>query len=185
MRDGAEALGRSSKTRSTASKPSLLQSAQAPINIWGAPGAKGISHLSEAAPRSEALAALVPHLPAELLAEGLAATNDIANEKRRLEALVALAPQLPAELLGEALAAAKVMADEEGRSQALEKLAPHLPASLLREFLTAVLDSIPLLRRDKAFSLVTTTLENFITCGGVAVAEDIRKAISDVSRWYP
>ena len=88
-------------------------------------------------------------------------------------------------VLTEALAATKTIADEEDRSEALGELAPHLPTSLLKEFLAAVLDTIPMLRRDRALSLTTATLSNIIASGGTATAEDIRKAINDVSQWYP
>ena len=88
-------------------------------------------------------------------------------------------------VLAEALAAAKTIADEGDRSRALGELAPHLPTSLLKEFLAAVLDTIPMLRRDRALSLTTATLSNIIASGGTATAEDIRKGINDVSQWYP
>ena len=81
--------------------------------------------------RSQALAALAPHLgPTErdrALREALEAARAIGDEGSRSEALAAPAPRLvelghPAE----ALEAARAIGDERARSEALAALAPHL-----------------------------------------------------------
>jgi hypothetical protein len=92
--------------------------------------------------RSEALVALAPNLPGELLRKGLdAAGSIIESEWARSEALAALAPHLPAELLREALDAARSIGIERARSRALVALARHLPepgrSAVLREALDA------------------------------------------------
>ena len=91
--------------------------------------------------RSEALAALAPHLPTHLFAEALAAARTIDNENWRSRALAVLAPHLPAEqqpaVYAEALAAARTIDNEDWRSEALAALAPHLPPHLLADALAA------------------------------------------------
>ncbi len=77
--------------------------------------------------RSEALAALAPHLTEPLLGEALEAARAIGDEGDRSAALAALAPRL-AELghPAEALEAARAIGDEGYRSVALAALAPDL-----------------------------------------------------------
>ena len=80
--------------------------------------------------RSEALAALAPHLTAPLLGEALEAARAIGAEWHRFKALAALAPRLaPTErdqALREALEAARAIEYGESRSAALAALAPRL-----------------------------------------------------------
>jgi len=51
--------------------------------------------IEEAEARTQALAALAPHLPEDLLAEALNAAREIRDERYRARALAALAPYLP------------------------------------------------------------------------------------------
>ena len=91
--------------------------------------------------RSEALAALAPHLPAEqqpaVYTDALAAARTIDSEYWRSRALAALAPHLPPLLLADALAAARAIKDGRAKSEALAALAPHLPPALLADALAA------------------------------------------------
>ena len=84
------------------------------------------------------LATLAPDLPADLLAEALAATATIASYDTRAKALTALAPHLPADqqpdVFRRALSAASGVQDFS-RESVLTALAPHLPADLLGEAL--------------------------------------------------
>ncbi|WP_232219038.1 hypothetical protein [Chloroflexus sp. Y-396-1] len=83
--------------------------------------------------RSEALAALAPHLPppllADVLADALAAARAIKWDDARARALAALAPHLPPPLLADALAAARAIMWDDARARALAALAPHLAAT--------------------------------------------------------
>jgi hypothetical protein len=91
--------------------------------------------------RADALSALVPHLPLELLPHALAAARAIRGTGARAEALGALAPYLPPELLRKALAAARALRHAQPRSKALLTLAPLLDAkerrTVLRQALVA------------------------------------------------
>jgi hypothetical protein len=87
--------------------------------------------------RANALAALAPQLPEDLLPEALAVAQTIRNDLNRSQALAALVPQLPDDLLGEALATAGAIWYQRSRSQALAALAPRLPDDLLPEALAA------------------------------------------------
>lgn len=92
--------------------------------------------------RSATLAALVKHLPVELIAEALTIARGIGDEYDRALALGALAPHLPEvqqpAVLLEALATAKGIESEYYHAKVLEALAPHLPPPLLTEALAAV-----------------------------------------------
>ncbi|MEZ0395411.1 MAG: hypothetical protein ABWK53_03125, partial [Anaerolineales bacterium] len=87
--------------------------------------------------QADALAALAPHLPPELLPEALAAAREIQNDRQRADALAALVPHLPPDLFPEALAATREIQYEQHRADALAALAPHLPPELLPEALAA------------------------------------------------
>ena len=77
--------------------------------------------------RSEALAALAPHLTEPLLREALEATRAIGGEWSWSRRLAALAPHLAgAGHPAEALEAARAIEEEWPRSEALAALAPHL-----------------------------------------------------------
>jgi hypothetical protein len=84
------------------------------------------------------LATLAPDLPADLLAEALAATATITSYDTRAQALTALAPHLPADqqpgVFRRALAAAGGVQDYN-RERVLTAMAPLLPADLLGEAL--------------------------------------------------
>jgi len=81
--------------------------------------------------RAEALTALAPHLPADLLGQALATASAISGESARARALTALAPHLLPDLrasaLGEALATTAAISGEYDQAEALTALAPHLP----------------------------------------------------------
>jgi len=91
--------------------------------------------------RAWALAALAPHLPADLLDQALAVATAITSDPDRARALAALAPHLPADqqpaVLGQALAATTTITNDYDRAQVLVWLAPHLPADLLSPALAA------------------------------------------------
>ena len=78
---------------------------------------------------AEALQALAPHLPPDLLPDALAAARAITSEWARGRVLQALAPHLPPNeqpaVYAEALATARAIADEWARVEALQALAPH------------------------------------------------------------
>ena len=90
-------------------------------------GAGGGGAFGDERARSQALAALAPHL-AELghPAEALEAARAIESEWSRSRALAALAPHLTEPLLREALEAARAIGNWGARSEALAALAPHL-----------------------------------------------------------
>jgi Protein of unknown function (DUF3489) len=91
--------------------------------------------------RSDALAALAPHLASEQLGKALAAAKAIGDKGDRSRALTALAPYLAPEqrpeAFGEALAAAEAVGDKKYRSRALAALAPHLAPEQLGHALAA------------------------------------------------
>ncbi|NPA91581.1 MAG: hypothetical protein GXO55_09070, partial [Chloroflexi bacterium] len=87
--------------------------------------------------RAEALAALAPHLPEDLMAQALGAARMIASDRYRAEALAALAPHLPQDLMAQALVAARKIRDQDHRALALAALAPHLPQDLMAQALDA------------------------------------------------
>jgi formylglycine-generating enzyme required for sulfatase activity len=76
---------------------------------------------------ANALTALAPHLPAELMGEALGIALSLPDEGARVAGLQALAPYLPQDLLAEALAAARTIDNAYIRVFALGALAPHLP----------------------------------------------------------
>jgi hypothetical protein len=90
--------------------------------------------------RAEALSALVPYLPPDLLPAAFAAIQDIEDEFARARALRALAPHLPPDLLPAAFAAIQDIEDEFARARALRALAPHLPPDLILAAFAAVQD---------------------------------------------
>ena len=102
-----------------------------------------LAELKDVLGRAKTLAALAPHLPAELLADALSAAKTIGDEQYRAAALAALAPHLPAEqqqeVLADALRDAKAIGDEQYRAAALAALAPHLPAEQQQEVLADAL----------------------------------------------
>jgi hypothetical protein len=90
--------------------------------------------------RAEALSALVPYLPPDLLPAAFAAIQDIEDEFARARALRALAPHLPPDLILAAFAAVQDIEDEFARADVLGALAPHLPPDLLLAAFAAVQD---------------------------------------------
>jgi hypothetical protein len=76
--------------------------------------------------RAQALAALAPHLSADLLPGALEAARTITDEQHRAQALAALAPHLSADLLAGALEAARTITDAYLEAKALAGLAPIL-----------------------------------------------------------
>ena len=92
--------------------------------------------------RAEALSALVPYLPPDLLLAAFAAIQDIEDEFARADALGALAPHLPPDLLPAALAAAEDIQNADARADALRALAPHLPLDLRSQALHNALAAI-------------------------------------------
>jgi hypothetical protein len=84
------------------------------------------------------LAALAPHLPADLFAEALhAARRGVSDEDEWAQMLAGLASQLPADLLAEALDAARRISTKDNRAHVLAGLASQLPADLLVQALDA------------------------------------------------
>jgi hypothetical protein len=119
-------------------------------------------------PRVEALTALAPHLPADLMPRALDAAaalneNDFFSSSPRAKALAGLAPHLPADLMARALDAALTIRDHYSRVEALTALAPHLPASQLARALDAAAGNLEittaLLRRSES---TVTVIENDI-----------------------
>ena len=110
--------------------------------------ARALAHISpmpDESQRAQALAEIMPILPAPLKPEALAAARRIMDEGARADALSGLAEHLPealkAEAVREALAAARGITAEYARAQALSRLAEHLPevlkAEAVREALVA------------------------------------------------
>ena len=84
---------------------------------------------------ADALGALAPHLPPELLAAALETARSLQDEGSRANALGALAPHLPASeqpaVYAAALETARSIQEEWRRDLALGALAPHLSPELL------------------------------------------------------
>jgi hypothetical protein len=77
--------------------------------------------------RATALAALVPHLPPELIRDTHPLIAPPIDETDRVRSCVTLAPYLPADLAMETLEAVRRLADPVQRIEALTNLAPYLP----------------------------------------------------------
>ena len=90
--------------------------------------------------RAEALSALVPHLPPDLLPTAFVAAQDISDESARARALGALAPHLSPDLLLTAFAAVRDITNESARTRALSALAPYLSSDLLCAAFAAIRD---------------------------------------------
>jgi DNA polymerase III delta prime subunit len=108
--------------------PPALLAALVEKGVWTA--AQGLAYARQAPDprqRAEALTALSPHLPPDLLPQALATARDIEDEHWRVAALTALIPRLSSNLLPEALATAQEIKDGYWRAQALAALAFHLP----------------------------------------------------------
>jgi len=85
---------------------------------------------AEAVPdaRADALVALAPHIPDELLSDALAVASVTNDPDARVKALAAFLPHLRGELRMRAHADAIAAADSaQNRAQALAALAPHMP----------------------------------------------------------
>jgi hypothetical protein len=89
--------------------------------------------------RADALTALVPHLPLDLLAQALTAATAITDEGSRAAVLAALAPHLPSDLLAQAPDIAAAITDDSFRAEALSALAPQVPAQRRPDVLTQAL----------------------------------------------
>jgi hypothetical protein len=109
--------------------------------------------------RARVLAALAPHLPAELLQQALDATHTIGNGGNRAHALVALTPRL----------AALPLRDLETMwTQTLRVLAARTRPRLIADFVRL----IPVLASLAGQNTPTELSE-------------IARAIQDVARWWP
>ena len=102
--------------------------------------ARALAHIPpmpDESQRAQALAEIMPILPAPLKPEALAAARGITDEGARARVLSGLAEHLPealkAEAVREALAAARGITDEGARAWALSGLAEHLPEALKAE----------------------------------------------------
>jgi len=85
--------------------------------------------------RADALAALAPHLPADLLPEALAVARTCEPDYVRAGALETLGSHVPAGLLPDALAAAQDIASNWGRYRALSGLLSRVPADQYQDVL--------------------------------------------------
>src|SRR5262249_45271741 len=107
------------------------------------------------ADRAQALGWLVPHLSAELKAEGLAealaAARLIEAPSARVWPLGVLVPHLSAalraEVLAEALAVARLIEDPSERAQALGRLVPQWSGEILQQECEELLDMLPRCQR--------------------------------------
>ncbi len=154
--------------------------------------------------RAEALEALAPRLPPDLLPEALAAAREIQNEFDRARALTALAERLPEvlpaalaaareiqnefdraraltalaerlpEVLPAALAAAREIRDEGPRAFALAALAPHLPPDLLPAALAAAREIQSEYARARALTALATHLPPDLLPEALAAAREIQ-----------
>jgi hypothetical protein len=128
--------------------------------------------------RAEALSALAPYLPSDLLPTAFAAAQDISNASARAQALAALAPYLPSDLLPAALAAAQDISEASARARALGALAPHLPPNLLsqtlRDALTAARNISDESARAAALGTLAPHLPPDLLPAALAAARDIR-----------
>ncbi len=142
--------------------------------------------IADESARAQALAALIPQLPAEqqsaILQRVIDATLAIANDGRRVEALAALVPQLPAEqqpaILQHALDAALAIDDDWLRGDALAALAPLLTGAPLARALDAALAT----RDEWGRAEVLASLAPQLTGAPLARALDAALAIGD--EWW-
>ena len=133
--------------------------------------------------RAQALAEIMPILPAPLKPEALAAARRIMDEGARADALSGLAEHLPealkAEAVREALAAARGITDEGARARALSGLAGHLPEELKAEALAAARGITEEGTRAEALSGITPHLLEESKAGVVAEALAAARGITD------
>jgi hypothetical protein len=133
--------------------------------------ARGFEYDSD---RARALAALAPHLGADLLPTALEMARAIRLVDHRTEALAALAPHLGADLLPIALEMARPI-DEWYRVQVLAALAPHLGADLLPDALNAALAIEHRWRRARALAALAPHLGPNL----LPIALEMTRAIGD------
>jgi hypothetical protein len=126
--------------------------------------------------RAEALSALVPYLPPDLLLAAFAAIQDIEDEFARARALRALAPHLPPDLILASFAAVQDIEDEFARADALGALAPHLPPDLLLAAFAAIQDIEDEFARADALGALAPHLPPDLLPAALAAAEDIQNA---------
>ena len=135
--------------------------------------------------RCRALAVLAPQLTPALLDGALNAILAIPDKGVCAWGLAALAPHLPPELLAEALAAARAITCEVARSFTLAALAPHLTRADQSTVVCEVFDCIPFLDRATALERLTVLVRCIVETDGISALRETRRAIIDVSRWYP
>jgi hypothetical protein len=141
--------------------------------------------------RASAITELAPHLPADLLANALAAARAIRGAYPCAKALAGMALHLPPEerpaALADALAAALAISDENHRAEALAGLAPHLPPEVLPEALDALLGTCARLPRPQAISRLVGAVAGIgmEQLGGEATVRELVSAIVEVGRRWP
>lgn len=131
---------------------------------------------------TQAIKTLAPHLPADLLAEALAAAT--ASSICSAEPLIALAPRLPPELLADALTAALDRGHDVLTAvlrRALAVLMPDHRAALLDLIRTAVDRG----DRPTCLDIIAASASAIAQLGGVLATQGCVEAICDVHRWWP
>jgi hypothetical protein len=134
--------------------------------------------------QAQALTFVAPHLPADLLAEALAAATAIADDRSRAQALTGLVPHLPAEqrssVLAQALDAANALTDNYQRAAALTDLVPQMPPDqregILAQALTAAINSEYF--RDQALAALAPNLPADLLTEALSAATAITDAYS-------
>jgi archaellum biogenesis ATPase FlaH len=146
--------------------------------------------------RAEALAAMTPYLPPDLLPQALDVAREIGWKSARAEALAALAHRLaePGHLQ-EALAAAGEIRDESDRARTLAVLAPHLPPDLLKQALAAVREIRDADARARALAALASHLppgeqpqvlaEALVAAGEIRDESDRARVLADLAPHLP
>ena len=144
--------------------------------------------IDQVQPRSHALIALSQCLAPDSLKlhdELLSAVISINEGWTRGGALVGIISNLSLNLRGRALASAAAIGDKRVRCMTLSGLAPHLPQSYWAEYLRILLDTVPGLWRGHALESLAAAAKPIAELGSTNALEEIRRAIRDVSVWYP
>jgi hypothetical protein len=130
------------------------------------------------------LAALAPHLPADLFAEALhAARRGVSDEDEWAQMLAGLASQLPADL-----DAARWISDEGGRSQVLAALAGQIADLPLSRTITLLQEVLPVLARRSRHEVLTdlrVLLAQPLRAVNGAQVSTTAEAVIAVGQWWP
>lgn len=123
--------------------------------------------------RTQAISAVAPYLPVELLPTALATTRLIWDQEERVRTLVEFAVNLSALPIEELLATIKELEDDESQVSVLVELASRVPQGLLREVLSGVNAIKTESERAKALAGLAPYLPEHLALEALSVVEEI------------